>query len=220
MSIIEKTGYSGKLILLVFFSLAFAFVEAAVVVYLREIVYPEGFAFPLKTIPVKLIAVELIRELATIVMLVTVATSAGSRLGERFGFFLIVFGIWDIFYYVWLKVAIDWPSSLAEFDILFLIPVPWIGPVLAPVLISVLMVICGVLITRLYAQQKAFRPGAISWVFALIGTAAILFSFMRDTEAAFQQQMPEPYQYFWLIAGLVLYIAGFALPFRDAKRRF
>ncbi len=205
--------------MVILFATAFAYVEAAVVVYLREIIYPERFAFPLKAIPLNLIAIELFRELATIVILATVALLSAKRFWERLGYFIIAFGVWDIFYYIWLKASIGWPSSLLDWDILFLIPLPWIGPVLAPVLISILMIICGVLITRLYAGQRIFHPGFLSWILAAIATAAILFSFMRDLDAGLNQQMPRPYQYTWLLAGLVLYLVGFVVAYRQALKR-
>ena len=207
----------AKVACLAAFAVAMAFVEAAVVVYLREII-GGGPVFPMKEIPAALLAVEVGREAATIVMLLSVAFLSFRGEARRMGAFLVTFAVWDIFYYVWLKATIDWPSSLTEWDILFLIPVPWIGPVLAPLLISVLMVGTGSMITWLYYRNGEFRPGWLSWIFALTATAAILYSFMRDFSATLHQQMPQPYQYGWLIFGLVLYSAGFVVGYRDAGR--
>lgn len=218
MSKIEKNGHTGKLILITMFAISFAYVETSVVVYLRELIYPGGFTFPLKSIPLNLIVIELFRELATIIMLVTVALLCGQRIWERFGYFIIAFGIWDIFYYVWLKATIDWPSSPLDWDILFLIPVAWIGPVLAPVLVSVLMIITGFMITRLYSRGREFKPGWLSWILSIIATVAILYSFTRDFSATLNQQLPQPYQYSWLVLGLLLYIAGFVISYRDARK--
>ncbi|TET93422.1 MAG: hypothetical protein E3J26_06330, partial [Candidatus Zixiibacteriota bacterium] len=109
-----QTDHRTRIILILLFGVAMAYVEAMVVVYLRELLYPEGFSFPLKLMPLNLIAMELSRELASIVMLVAVAGITGKKFWERFGYFIILFGIWDIFYYVWLKVTIDWPSSLFD----------------------------------------------------------------------------------------------------------
>ncbi|UCD35891.1 MAG: hypothetical protein JSU90_03395, partial [Nitrospiraceae bacterium] len=112
----------SRLTWLILFSIAMAFVESAVVVYLRAIFYPEGFSFPLSIGTDEKILVEVVREVATIVMLLSIAGLAAHRLWERFACFMICFGIWDVFYYVWLKVLLDWPSSLFEWDVLFLIP--------------------------------------------------------------------------------------------------
>ena len=193
-----------------------AYIETIAVVYLRELLYPEGFSFPLKVIPLNLITLELFREVATIVMLLAVAAIAGKKFWERFGYFIILFGIWDIFYYVWLKVTIGWPSSLFDWDILFLIPIPWIGPVIAPVLVALLMVIIGLSITGLLARGYTFRPTALAWVLSAVATAAILFSFMRDTGATLHQQMPQPYMYGFLIVGLLSYLVAYLVSYRRA----
>jgi hypothetical protein len=213
-----KVGYRTRLAFIVLFAVAMAYFEAAVVVYLRELFYPEGFTYPLKLIPQRLIVIELLREASTLLMLLAVAVISGRRFWERFGYFLLVFGIWDIFYYVWLKVTIDWPSSLLEWDILFLIPIPWIGPVIAPVLVALLMSVTGFLITRLFALGFSFKPTVFSWVSAVVGTAAILYSFMRDTAASLHWQMPQPYWYSLLILGLVLYVIAFSLSYRKATQ--
>ena len=123
------------------FAVAMGFMEAIIVLYIREISYPEGFTFPLNPLPPKLIKAELIRELSTIVMLLTVAWLTGKTFLRRLNAFLFIFGMWDIFYYVALKLFIGWPESLLTWDILFLIPVVWIGPVLAPLICSVIMIL-------------------------------------------------------------------------------
>jgi hypothetical protein len=87
---------------------------------------------------------EMWREVATIVMLVSLAVLVGSTPLQMLGVFLLAFGVWDIFYYVFLKVLIRWPESLKTLDVLFLIPVPWVGPVWLPVTVSAAMVVCGV----------------------------------------------------------------------------
>src|SRR3972149_9492425 len=144
----EIKGLIKKILWVMIFAVAIALVESAVVVYLRELHYPEGFRFPLKLIIDKTVIVELYREIATVIMLLSIGALVGKIFWERFAYFLIAFGVWDIFYYVWLKVAIGWPVSILDWDILFLIPVPWIGPVIAPVLVSLLMIVAGVRILR------------------------------------------------------------------------
>jgi hypothetical protein len=210
----KSPGFGTKLAVLTVFAVAMGYLEAAVVVYLRELFYPEGFGFPLKTFAPRLLYVELGRELATVIMLWTVAAISGRKFWERFGYFILLFGIWDIFYYIWLKAAINWPTSLADWDILFLLPLPWIGPVMAPVLVSLVMVAAGFLMARLFARDKDFRPTVPAWTLAVIGTAAILVSFMRDTNATLRQQPPEPYSYFLLVTGLLLYVGAFVHAYR------
>jgi hypothetical protein len=217
MSSLDVIDYRKRIAYAVIFAVAMGYFEAAVVVYLRQIFYPGGFSFPLKIIPTNLLKVELAREFATMIMLAAAAALAGKRFWERFGYFIIMFGIWDIFYYVWLNVAIAWPASFFDWDILFLIPLPWIGPVIAPVLISIMMIISGVIIVRLFARGRSFCPTVLAWVFALIGTAAILFSFMRDTDATLHQRMPSPYLYSFLLIGLICYAIAFWHSYRNSK---
>lgn len=209
-----------KIVGVAVFSLAMAFVEAAVVVYLRAIYYPQGFAFPLKQITNGTFLLEPFRELATMLMLFSVAFLTGRRRWERFAYFLFTFGMWDIFYYIWLKVAINWPLSIFEWDILFLIPLPWIAPVIAPLSISLLMVVPGFFIIYSFHRGYDFKPILISRVLVLIGTAFILFSFMHDTAAAFHQQLPQPYRYELLIVGEFLYATAFVLSYlKTIKKR-
>jgi len=208
-----------KIFWILIFSIAMALVEAAVVVYLRALYYPEGFAFPLKMITARHLIVELGREAATILMLVSVAALIGKRFWEKFAYFIICFGFWDIFYYVLLKLALGWPSSLLDWDILFLIPLPWIGPVIAPVSIAIMMILAGLLITALYKRGYDFRPSFLTWVLTIIGTLTILYSFMRDTGAGLHQQMPLPYRYDLLIAGEILYVLALFLAWRNTVHK-
>lgn len=206
-----------KLAGVILFAIAFAFVESSVVVYLRALYYPEGFQFPLKVLSNHHLAVELAREAATIVMLAAVGVIAGATRWERFAYFLIAFGVWDIFYYVWLKVAIGWPVSIFDWDILFLLPVPWIGPVLAPVLVSVLMILAGALILHRDQDQWMFRVPLKVWILALVGTTVILLSFMLDTAATLELQPPKPYRYELFAAGIALYLVAMVLAFRQRR---
>ncbi len=149
-----------QVLLVALFAIAMGYVEAAVVVYLRALYYPDGFPVPVKLgalpirfaripefenrMPPSMLRTEIGREVATIVMLVSLAVLVGSSAAQALGVFLLAFGVWDIFYYVFLKVLIRWPESLKTLDVLFLIPVPWIGPVWLPITVSAVMVACGV----------------------------------------------------------------------------
>jgi hypothetical protein len=209
----------SKIIWVSIFAVAMAYVESAVVVYLRIIFHPEGFEFPLKKIiNDPHIVVEVYREAATVVMLTAFAVIAGKTFWERFGYFIIAFGVWDIFYYVWLKVILDWPASIFDWDVLFLIPVTWIGPVIAPVSVSIIMIVCGILLV--YAGQKGniFKPVFISYILLLAGTGILLFSFMSDTNATINLEMPKPYRYNLLIIGDALFIAAFLVSYVKTKK--
>jgi len=205
--------YTKTLFFLSLFAIAMAFVESAVVVYLRAIYYPEGFAFPLQPHTDYKIIVEICREAATIVMLMAVAHISGRKFWERFACLIFIFGIWDIFYYVWLKVLLNWPATIWDGDILFLIPLPWIGPVIAPVSMSLLMIICSVMMIRSLEKGHEFSPTPMAFVIAIVATCLILYSFMYDTGATLHQQMPLPYKYWLLIIGNILYITAFLMSY-------
>ena len=164
--------------LLVFlFAIAMAWVESAVVVNLRTLVdrLEPYQANPLPFLP-KLGEIELVRELATLVMLLTVGWLAGTTWPHRWGYTFLAFGWWDIFYYVFLKIMVDWPHSLWDWDILFLLPLPWWGPVLAPMLIAALMIVFGTLAT----QFEDLWPSRRAWFFNWSGCILALIVFMAD----------------------------------------
>ena len=149
----------------VIFAIAFAFVEASVVVYLRHLLgasYSEigkgqillllpGIAFLQPDAALKVIKdsallnMEMFREGATLVMLAAIACLATKDFKKILAFSFLSFGIWDIFYYVFLKLTIGWPTSLTDQDIFFLLPVPWVGPVFVPILISLAVIVCSLI---------------------------------------------------------------------------
>ena len=169
-----------RLIVVILFALAMAWVESAVVFYLRTMfdrIEPyQPHPFP---ISLGIGVAEIIRELATMIMLLTVGWLAGNTWRQRAAYSLIAFGVWDIFYYVWLKVLTGWPHSLLNWDALFLIPLPWWGPVLAPVLISLLMIWWGALVLR-GREPDALHSGWKAWALSLVGVVLALYVFMTD----------------------------------------
>ena len=164
----------------VIFSIAFAYIEAAVVVYLRAIFHPDGFTFPLSNFgssPLwrQLLLTEVGREAATMVLILTSSWLFGRSIRQRFAFFLAIFAVWDIFYYIWLKILLDWPGSVMDWDILFLIPVTWASPVLAPVFISLTLLIFAVIMLYRFSCGKAIRVSRLDWVgFILAGLVVVV----------------------------------------------
>ncbi len=206
-----------RIICLAIFAVAMGYLESAVVVYLRQLYYPEGFAYPLKNMPSSMAMLEIGREASTIIMLVAVAIMTARGLWTRFAHFMFIFGIWDIAYYFWLKIAINWPRGLFDADILFLIPTPWVGPVLAPVLVSALMIVSGFLIAKLSRDGISFRPGIGAWVAALIGVIVILYTFMRDGYEIAKGTYPSPYLYWLYAIGLGFCLLGFMIAYFRSK---
>lgn len=139
----------------VVWAVAFALVEAMVVFYLRKLFgleyrlrfTPGDFHFPRAYLPY-----EQAREGATMVMLLAVGFVAGRTWWQRLAYWLLAFGVWDIFYYVWLWVLLRWPGSPGERDLLFLIPGEWWAPVWVPVLAS-----CGFIAVALVILRRTRR---------------------------------------------------------------
>ena len=168
--------------LIVVFAIGMAWVEAASVYYLRAMVdridpYQEN-PLPIRGV---LGSVELVREAATLVMLLTVGMLAARPWHKRLGYTAIAFGVWDIFYYAFLRLICGWPRSLVDWDILFLLPLPWWGPVLAPVCIAVLMIVWGTLATQTTDRGPATSLMWTSWGLTWLGIALALYVFMADS---------------------------------------
>lgn len=163
------------------FGITMAMFESAVVIYLRELYYPAGFSFPLKLTSNTVAATEFLREFASLIMIGAVAWLAGRGFTQRFAWFLIIFAIWDIFYYIFLKALLGWPESWLTWDILFLIPVHWTGPVVAPIFVSLIMITLGVVLLR-YTQLRN-APAIISkkeWWLLGTGAFVVFAAFILD----------------------------------------
>ena len=173
-----ETKWKHNLLWLSFFSVSMGFLESAVVVYLRKIYYPYGFEFPMTPIEGPIAITELFRELATLIMLFSVSLIAGKTLKQRFAYFIFCFAIWDIFYYIFLYLLIGWPQSLLTWDILFLIPVTWTGPVIAPILVSLTMTGAALYILIRNSKNKKIKLNILRWCFFIAGSLLIFLSFI------------------------------------------
>ena len=172
----------------VVFAIAMAWVEAASVYYLRVVVdriqpYQEN-PLPMRGV---LGQVEIVREVATLVMLVTLGMLAGRTWHAQLGYSAVAFGVWDVFYYVFLGMIGDWPRSLFDWDILFLLPLPWWGPVLAPVSIALLMIVGGTLASQSTVMRRATSLTRTLWRLHALGIALALYVFMADSLRAVHQ---------------------------------
>jgi len=203
-------GFRRLLLWCLILATAFGVIEGAVVVYLREIYYPQGFAFPLKEMSPRLTAIEIVREAATIVLLLAAAMLAQRRPVRRFAVFAFCFGVWDIVYYLALEALLGWPPGLLTWDILFLIPLPWIGPVLAPVLVSLALITAGAAILRTPEDAKPFlRP--VDWVVESLAGLVVIGSFLWNVPNLGSDEAALAFPW-WLFAigyvGGILWIVG------------
>jgi hypothetical protein len=180
----EPTNFARRW-MVVIFAIAMAWVESAVVFYLRSMI---GRIEPYQPDPLPVIgrfaSVEMPREFATLVMLFTVGWLAGRTWRARIGYAAIAFGVWDIFYYAFLKMICGWPHSLLDWDVLFLLPLPWWGPVLAPVLISLMMILWGAFASQFERTHAPVLSNWRVWVLNFAGVALALYVFMADAIAA------------------------------------
>lgn len=202
----------ARWMLVVTFAAGMAWVEAACVYYLRVMV-DRVEPYQPDPLPIRGIlgGVELVREGATLLMLATTGMLAGRTLGARLGYAAIAFGSWDILYYVFLRIISGWPASLFDWDILFLLPLPWWGPVLAPVSIAALMIVWGTLVTQWQDGIPATRFTRASWGASAAGILLALGVFMADSIRALpegldtvRQVMPTAFNWPAFGAALVL----------------
>jgi hypothetical protein len=191
------------------FAAAFGYVEAAVVVYLREISYPEGFRFPLVLPPLRILWTEVAREAATIVLLLGAAFASAREGQRRFAAFAFCFGVWDIIYYVTLKAILDWPSGWLEWDVLFLIPAIWTGPVLAPILVSAALIAASLLLLSLPAGNDCPLRRR-DWAVEIVAGLVIVASFLWHARLAVTGGVPDVFPWWLFGLGYVGGIAWFA----------
>lgn len=198
-------------------ALAFGWIEASVVVYLREIYVREvslgatsalpGLQVSLVSLPGDLVVLEMAREACTILLLGAVAWLGGRRPADRVGAFLLAFGVWDLTYYGGLKLVLDWPASLSAWDILFLIPLPWVAPVWAPVTVATLFVGAGSYLFWTSKRQRLYRwPDIAVLVVSVLLTIA---AFLAESRAAVDHRVPEQFPVWLFWAGVVLGTAWF-----------
>jgi len=193
----------------VLFAVMMGLFEAAVVVYLRRLWELGEIDVAHASLGNRLILTEVLREAASLGMIATVAWLAGRRGLERLALGSIIFGIWDILYYVDLHLLIGWPSSFFDWDVLFLIPRPWIGPVLAPVAVSLALIVCGFLVIR-REERLPVRPTGRSWILAFAGGGVVVASFLLPTVPATATADPTGFSWPIFGAGLAIALAGFA----------
>jgi hypothetical protein len=230
-----------NLIWLSIFSISMAFLETAVVIYLRELLYPGGFHFPLAPMPGRILATELIRELATLLMLAGAGYLAGKSFSTRFAWFLYSFAVWDIFYYVFLKLMINWPGSFMTWDVLFLLPTTWTGPVITPILVSMTMILFSLIILYYSASGHPTRILHYEWFLLIAGSLVLLISFTLEYSRYMLESfhmgelvrippdpkvhyklfsfIPNDFPWVWFIAGEGILLSAIVYYARRIKRR-
>jgi hypothetical protein len=217
-----------RLLLLILFGVAFGYAEAATVVYIRVMYEPihqrlfpdraPNDLFPFISLErwareapsyTQGPGLKIGREVSTIVLVAVMAWGVSRTVAQWFASFTLCFGVWDLAYYLWLWVLTGWPASLFDWDMLFVVPLPWVAPVLAPLLVAATMTATGVVYLWLEASGRPPRPRAGHWAAVLLGGLTILAAFWWDYRNIEASGYPAPFHWTLFLAGLGLGLAGF-----------
>ncbi len=225
------------LVVLVLFGIAFGYAEAAAVVYIRATydavhlrVFPErapGELFPLATVeqwsreaPSTVTPLmEVGREFSTVLLVALVAVMASRDVRQWTASFMLAFGIWDIAYYLWLTILLGWPRSLLDWDLIFAAPLPWIGPVWAPLLVAAVMVTTGAVFFWREATGRPLQPRAVHWFAVLLAAVIIMIAFWWDARSLMSNGLPEWFNWPLLLLGLTIGIAAFLHALSTSRAR-
>jgi len=228
-----------QILAVLLFGVAFGYLEAAVVSYLRALHEPvrqqyyPGRApselFPLLTLDqtrsaapeqIRVIEVEIGREAATIIMLAALALAVSENSGQWAAAFVIAFGTWDLAFYAGLKLLLDWPASLLTWDVLFLIPVPWAAPVLAPSLVSIAMIAGGLWHFRREAAGKPVHIARRQWVGLTLSALILIISFTLDYRNLLAGGVPHPFAWGTFSLGLAVGVLSYVHAAVKSRSRY
>lgn len=202
------------------FAVAMAYMESAVVVYLqRALSITPDTLFPLQSQSVvgDLAGIEVGRELATLIMLAAVGCLVGRRGIDRLAWTAVAFGVWDVFYYAWLWVFVGWPHSPGSWDVLFLLPAPWAGPVWAPIAVDLALILGGLITGREVLAGRIPRVTRIRGSGAVAGGVLVIGSFMANAPALLTGGVPGWFPWPLFLAGMAVAGWGAAASLRSGR---
>ena len=225
-----RLGYRRAVIALLLFGLSFGYVEAATVSYLRALFDPvrqryypgrsPDDLFPLLSLNqvvlagheyLRIVEIEHVREAATLALLAAVAIAVGRSADQSFAAFLIAFGVWDLSFYAFLKLLIHWPASLLTWDVLFLVPVPWAAPVLAPLLVSLSMIGAGLLYLTRDSGGRVMRWSLLNRLGILAGAVIVILTFTLDFRNISAGGIPHDFHWSLFLFGETIGLTSFLL---------
>ncbi|NHZ86720.1 MAG: hypothetical protein GWP19_12730 [Planctomycetia bacterium] len=214
MKILDSRTVKTRLICVSLFAIAMGLLEAICVVYIRQILFPPDGNIANTPLSDFDFALETIRESMTIIMLTTLSILAAFNWRTRLAMFFLAFGIWDIFYYVGLKIFLDWPTFILDWDTLFLIPVAWYSPILVPVLISTYFIIGSIFIVLHEGNGTTLNFGLTVIILQFLGFIVWFYSFIKDS-AMISENGYANVEYSWVLffLGLLLGVSSLTLSF-------
>jgi hypothetical protein len=122
--------------------------------------------------------------------------------------------------YAGLRLVSGWPEALGTWDILFLIPSPWVAPIWAPITITIasLFMIGGTYLYWTADRARRYRPADIGVLLAAAGLT--LAALLAGSNAVIDHRLPDhfPLWVFW--SGVILGVVWFArVERREAQGR-
>ncbi len=202
----KKISLVKILFILTIFGIAFGYIEGTVAHYLRMYYYPEGFDFTIKVIDTSTIIIEMIREIATMIILFSIAYISIGNNFMKITNFIYVFAIWDIVYYLTLYFEEKWPRTIFSWDVLFLIPVPWFSPVISPVIISILGIIGVLLVYHIYKNDNEIKISLTFILMIIISLSVWIISFVNYNSF---NKFPEKYNWPLFIIGIITCLVSY-----------
>ena len=216
----DHLSFRTTAVVVLAYAVAMAYLESAVVVYLQLALSGQvGALFPLRPAieTGDLVAIEVGREAATLAMIAAVGVLAGRTRLERLAWSAVVFGAWDIGYYAWLHVFSGWPPSLGTTDLLFLIPVPWVGPVWSPVLVSMALVGVGLAAAWMLRSGRRLALSPWHWAAGIGGGILVVLSWTLDAGRLIGGGLPGAYPWPIFAAGMLLALGAAVDVLRGAR---
>lgn len=218
-NLLDKFAVKRRITYVVIFAIAMGLMEAICVVYIRQIIFPPDGVITDTPLGNFNFTYEIIRESITIIMLTTMALLAAFNWRTRLAMFFLAFGTWDLFYYIGLKIFLNWPDSIMNWDTLFLIPIPWYSPVLVPVLISVYFIFGSIFTIMHEGNGTRLKFSPVVVLLQFLAFCIWLFSFMNNT-SYINEFGYEDVKYSWGLfnIALILGIASLRLSLTSGKK--
>lgn len=210
----DSRSIKTRLISVAIFAVAMGILEAICVVYIRKIIFPPDGNIANIAITDFNFTIEAIREAMTIIMLGTMSILAAYNFRTRLAMFFLAFGIWDILYYVGLSVLLNWPTSIMNWDTLFLIPIAWYSPVIVPVIISLYFIGGGIFIILHEGNGIKLKFNFIVILLQFLAFVVWFYSFIKDSAMISETGYANAeYSWLFLVLGLLLGVGSLSISY-------